>query len=82
MTPLKQARKAKGWRLADLVDRLRAVDCDIDTGNLSRIENEKQQASTALAEKLCKVFDGELTELHILYPDRFKAEDESGDEAA
>lgn len=81
MTPLKKARNDKGWRLTDLVDRLRAVECDIDTGNLSRIENGKQQASTALAENLCKVFDGALTELHILYPDRFKSES-GGNEAA
>ncbi|HEJ3062527.1 helix-turn-helix transcriptional regulator [Pseudomonas aeruginosa] len=71
MTPLKKARTKKGWRLADVIDRLRAIDCVIDTGNLSRVENGKQQASTALAEKLCQVFEGELTELHILYPERF-----------
>lgn len=69
MTPLKKARKAKQWRLADLASRLQAVGCEIDTGNLSRIENGKQQASTALAEKLSQVFDGELDELQILYPD-------------
>lgn len=71
MTPLKKARTEKGWRLADVIDRLRGIDCAIDTGNLSRVENGKQQASTSLAEKLCQVFEGELTELHILYPERF-----------
>ncbi|MCC3679207.1 helix-turn-helix transcriptional regulator [Staphylococcus epidermidis] len=72
MTPLKKARKAKQWRLADLARQLQAVGCEIDTGNLSRIENGKQQASTALAEKLSQVFDGELDELQILYPERFQ----------
>lgn len=71
LTPLKKARTEKGWRQADVIDRLRAIDCVIDTGNLSRVENGKQQASTHLAEKLCQVFEGDLTELHILYPERF-----------
>lgn len=71
MTPLKRARTRKGLRLADVIDHLRGIGCVIDTGNLSRIENGKQQASTSLAEKLCQVFEGELTELHILYPERF-----------
>lgn len=78
MTPLKRARTQKRWRLADVIDRLRSIDCAIDTGNLSRIENGKQQASTALAEKLCQVFEGELTELHILYPDRFPQKEPPG----
>ncbi len=72
MTPLKKARKARQWRLADLASQLHAVGCEIDTGNLSRIENGKQQASTALAERLSQVFDGELDELQILYPERFQ----------
>ncbi|MGC8384975.1 helix-turn-helix domain-containing protein [Pseudomonas aeruginosa] len=58
MTPLKRARTRKGLRLADVIDRLRGIGCVIDTGNLSRIENGKQQASTSLAEKLCQVFEG------------------------
>jgi|GEM_PF-341938 len=74
MTPLRKARKERRWRLADVVSRLKVLGYEIDTGNISRIENGKQQASTALAEKFCQVFDGELTELHILYPERFAEE--------
>lgn len=73
MTPLKKARKEKGWRLADLVDRLRAVGEETDTGNLSRIERGIQRPSPKLAESICKVFGKRsLTEIHVLYPDRFQ----------
>lgn len=71
MTPLKRARVQKGWRLADVVDRLRAAGEVIDTGNLSRVERGVQRPSAGLAEKLCVVFEGGLTEIHILYPERF-----------
>lgn len=71
MSPLRKARKRRGWRLHDVVDRLREINCPVDMGNLSRIERGKQTASPALAEKLCLVFGGELTELQILYPERF-----------
>ncbi|QKK95763.1 helix-turn-helix domain-containing protein [Pseudomonas sp. 13159349] len=72
MTPLKKARKEKGWRLADLVERLQAVGEVTDTGNLSRIERGIQRPSTRMAESICKVFGKRsLTEIHVLYPDRF-----------
>lgn len=75
MTPLKKARIAKGWTLAEVSDRLAATGADrTDTGNLSRVERGEQRASTALAENLCRLFDGEITELHILYPERYRAE--------
>lgn len=72
MTPLRKARKEKGWRLADLVERLRAVGEETDTGNLSRIERGIQQPSPKMAESICKVFERSLTEIHVLYPDRFQ----------
>ncbi|MDH1865708.1 MAG: helix-turn-helix transcriptional regulator [Pseudomonas sp.] len=71
MSPLRKARKQRGWRLQHVVDRLHEINCSLDTGNLSRIERGKQTASPGLAEKLCLVFGGELTELQILYPERF-----------
>lgn len=71
MTPLKKARLEKGWRLADVVSRLSGVGSTIDTGNLSRIERGEQRASPALAENLSRVFGGEVTEIHILYPERY-----------
>ncbi|WP_236238462.1 helix-turn-helix domain-containing protein [Pseudomonas faucium] len=72
MTPLRKARKEKGWRLADLVERLQAIGEVTDTGNLSRIERGIQRPSAKMAESICKVFGKRsLTEIHVLYPDRF-----------
>jgi predicted transcriptional regulator len=72
MTPLKKARKENGWRLSDLVSRLKSVGEETDTGNLSRIERGLQRASPQMAESLCNVFGKEkLTEMHVLYPLRF-----------
>lgn len=72
MTPLRRARKAKGWSLEEVVSRLVAVGEQSDTGNLSRIERGVQRASPQLAENLCRVFGKRtLNELHILYPERY-----------
>ncbi|PAW51051.1 MULTISPECIES: helix-turn-helix transcriptional regulator [Pseudomonas] len=79
MTPLKRARLAKKWTLADVSARLAQLGDAVDSGNLSRVERGVQRASAALAENLSKVFGGEITEIHILYPERFPA---SGEEAA
>lgn len=72
MTPLKKARTSRHWTLAELSARLAQVGEVVDTGNLSRIERGAQRVSTSLAESLCRVFDNEITEIHILYPERFK----------
>lgn len=77
MTPLKRARTAKKWTLADVAARLALLGDSIDSGNLSRVERGVQRASTTLAENLSRVFDGEVTEIHILYPERFKAASEA-----
>jgi transcriptional regulator with XRE-family HTH domain len=84
MTPLKQARILRRWTLADVSARLAQLGDQVDTGNLSRIERGAQRASTSLAESLCKVFnidiqEGQegLTEIHILYPERFPDSDEA-----
>ncbi|GFZ74826.1 hypothetical protein ALQ93_200185 [Pseudomonas syringae pv. pisi] len=75
MTPLKKARTARGWTLTEVSNRLADVGADrTDTGNLSRVERGEQRASTALAENLCRIFDGEITELHILYPERYRSD--------
>jgi transcriptional regulator with XRE-family HTH domain len=69
-TPLRLAREAKAQTLSEVS---RAVGTD--PGNLSRIESGKQRASTELAERLAKHFEGVLTELQILYPERFAPAD-------
>jgi len=65
-SPLRQIREAKGQTIVEVC---RSVG--IDPGNLSRIENGKQKPSTEIAEKLAKHFGGEITEMEILYPERF-----------
>lgn len=65
-SPLRQIRERMGQTIVEVG---RAVS--IDPGNLSRIENCKQKASTELAEKLVQHFGGEITEIQILYPERF-----------
>lgn len=79
MTPLKRARTARKWTLADVSARLAQIGDPIDSGNLSRVERGVQRASAPLAESLSKVFEGDITEIHILYPERFP---DSGDKAA
>ena len=65
-TPLKLARIKRDCTLAEV-----SAAVGTNTGNLSRIENRKQQASPELAEKLAKHFGYEITEIQILYPERF-----------
>lgn len=81
MSPLRKARQSRGWRLQQVTDLVRALGGSTDNTNLSRIERCQQTASPALAEKLCLAFGGELTELQILYPERFMPK-EPGEEAA
>nr|WP_225777062.1 helix-turn-helix transcriptional regulator [Pseudomonas sp. Marseille-Q3773] len=80
MSPLKRARLSRSWTLADVTARLAVMGDRVDSGNLSRIERGAQKTSTALAEKLVQVFEGDLTEMHILYPERFAGD--GADEAA
>jgi transcriptional regulator with XRE-family HTH domain len=68
-SPLRLIRERKGQTIVEVS---RAVQTD--PGNLSRIENAKQNASPELTEKLVKHFDGEITEVEILYPQRYMAE--------
>lgn len=70
-SPLRRAREAKGQTIVEVS---RAVGTD--AGNLSRIENCKQRASTEMAEKLVAHFGSEITEIEILYPERFAKPDE------
>jgi len=65
-SPLKNTRLKRGQTL----DKV-AVAVGTATGNLSRIENAKQRASPELAEKLVKHFGYALTEIEIIYPERF-----------
>lgn len=66
-SPLKQIRLKRHGTLAEV-----ATAVATNTGNLSRIENGKQKASPNLAEKLAKHFGHEITEIQILYPERYR----------
>jgi transcriptional regulator with XRE-family HTH domain len=65
---LRQARERAGQTIVEVC---KAVS--VDPGNLSRVENGKQKPSTELAEKLAKHFGEPLTEMQILYPERFSS---------
>lgn len=73
MTPLKTIRMRRGSTLAEV-----AAAVGTDAGNLSRIENGKQRASAAIAEKLAKYFGYALTEIQIIYPGRFLPDEKVG----
>lgn len=65
-TPLRVARRRREMTLAELADQV-----GVDHSNLSRIERGLQQASARTAERLVKALGGAVTELEVLYPERF-----------
>lgn len=65
-TPLRIERLRKKLRLKDV-----AKAVNIDTGNLSRIERGVQKPSLDLTESLVSFFGNAVSELEILYPERF-----------
>lgn len=69
-SPLKQARLNRELTLQQVADAV-----DFDTGGLSRIERGQQTPSKRLLEKLVDFFGGEVTEVQILFPERFAADD-------
>lgn len=71
-SPLRQVREKSGQTIVEVC---RAID--IDQGNLSRIENGKQRPSTEVAEKLARHFNNDITEMEILYPERYCDSDAS-----
>ncbi len=66
-TPLRAARLRKGLTITHVAQQ---VKCDM--GNLSRMERGKQRPSLELAERMVIFFAGDLSELQVLYPERFK----------
>lgn len=72
-SPLRKARKAR-----DLTLEVVAAAVGTDTGNLSRIERG-QQASKDMVDKLVNYFEGSITELEIIYPERFVGSDDAAE---
>lgn len=64
--PVKAARLKCGQTLTQVAEAV-----GTDAGNLSRIENGKQRPSPDMAEKLARHFGYAITEIQILYPERF-----------
>lgn len=65
-SPLKRTRLTTGRTLSEVASAV-----GTNPGNMSRIENGKQRASPGLAEKIAKYFGYAITEIQILYPERF-----------
>ncbi|WP_258129214.1 helix-turn-helix domain-containing protein [Achromobacter anxifer] len=76
-TPLRRAREQRKLTIQQL-----ATAADMDPGNLSRIERGIQVPSKGLAEKLSQALDGAVSEIEIIYPERFAFEPSPNDEGA
>lgn len=67
-TPLRRARRAAGLTTTVLAERV-----GINQANISRLERGLQTATPQLAEALAREL-GNVTELEILYPERYIAQ--------
>ncbi|MDQ0548193.1 helix-turn-helix domain-containing protein [Pantoea agglomerans] len=65
-TPLRKMRVEKKLTISEV-----AIATQLDVGNLSRIERGIQVPSLETAEKLARFFKGKITEMQILYPQRY-----------
>lgn len=65
-THLRKLRTEKGITISEL-----AVAVQIDVGNLSRIERGIQLTSLENAKRIVDYFNGAITEMEILYPNKF-----------
>ena len=69
-TPLRKMRVEKGLTISEV-----SMATQIDVGNLSRIERGTQVTSLDNAEKLSRYFKGKISEMQILYPQRYMKAD-------
>lgn len=65
-TPLRKMRVEKKLTISEV-----AIATQLDVGNLSRIERGIQAPSLETAEKLAQYFNGKISEMQILYPQRY-----------
>lgn len=65
-TPLRLARERREMTIAQV-----SSATGLDPSNLSRIERGYQTPSKNVAEKLAQFFCHEVTEIQILYPERY-----------
>ena len=66
-TPLQKVREARGISQAEVA---RAVGLDQTT--YGKLETAINRGRAGNAEKICKYFKGALTELHIMFPERYR----------
>ena len=66
MLPIKKIRLKREQTLAEV-----ATAVGTDAGNMSRIERGQQRPSLEMAARLAKHFGYAITEMEILYPERF-----------
>lgn len=71
MTPLKAIREKRS-----LTGREVSSALGIDLSHYYKVESGKSTASPELAEKISLLFGGAVTELQILYPERYMLPDE------
>lgn len=75
-SPLRKLRKSKGMSLDKLRDALVSNGKEITSGHLSYIERGEVWAGREVVDSLVSIFEGELTEMDILYPFGKKKENE------
>lgn len=66
-TPLRKVRLEQKLTISEVASAI-----NFDAGNLSRLERGIQAASLEIAEKLANFYRGKITELEILYPQRYQ----------
>lgn len=65
-SPLRAERERRGLTLKAV-----ALAVSMDQGNLSRVERGEQIPSKSAIEALCRFFGGAVTELQIIFPERY-----------
>src|SRR4051794_9335514 len=76
-SPLRLARERRGLTLKQVADAV-----SMDPGNLSRVERGEQMPAKELVAALVKFFDNLVTELQIIFPERFDADATEAQQAA
>lgn len=76
-SPLRLARERRRLTLKQVADAVA-----MDPGNLSRVERGEQVPSKELLAALVKFFGNLVTELQIIYPERFDSETVKVEQAA
>ena len=65
-TPLRTEREKRGWTATEV-----ARSVKVDQSHYSKIETGKIRATAPIAERLALHFGHALTELQIIYPERY-----------